>query len=132
MIFFWKNSVNFWHGKLILKVRFRHFLRNHNSWQDCFMKISFDHVDSWAKILHFRTHHLNSTTELTLPYIVLERFQEIKTCSPESGLTPTPSKFQDKSSLQWQLVHWYQMLNVFAYPIVYWLKESNSNININI
>ena len=31
--------------------------------------ISFQHVDSWAKSLHFRTHHLqNSTTELTLTY----------------------------------------------------------------
>ena len=31
---------------------------------------SFEHVDSWAKILHFRTNHLyNSTTELTLGYI---------------------------------------------------------------
>ena len=29
--------------------------------------MSFEHVDSWAKILHFRTHHLwNSTTKLTL------------------------------------------------------------------
>ena len=25
---------------------------------DCFKTISFEHVDSWAKILHFRTHHL--------------------------------------------------------------------------
>ena len=29
----------------------------HNSSQHCF-KISFEHVDSWAKILHFKTHHL--------------------------------------------------------------------------
>ena len=46
MIFFWKNSVDFWHRKLTLKVQFWHFLTNHNSLQDCFKKI---HVDSWAK-----------------------------------------------------------------------------------
>ena len=28
MIFFWKNSVDFWHRKLTLKVRFWHFLTN--------------------------------------------------------------------------------------------------------
>ena len=33
--FFWKNSVDLWHRKLTLKVQFRHFLRNHNSLQDC-------------------------------------------------------------------------------------------------
>ena len=33
------------------------------------IKISFEHVDSWAKSLLFRTHHLwNSTTELMLYY----------------------------------------------------------------
>ena len=44
--------------ELGIKVRFWHFLTNHNSSQDCFKTISFEHVDSWAKILHFRTHHL--------------------------------------------------------------------------
>jgi hypothetical protein len=29
--FFWKNSVEFWHRKLTLKVQFRHFLTNNNS-----------------------------------------------------------------------------------------------------
>ena len=58
IFFFFLNSVDFWHGKLTLKVRFRHFLTNHNSLQDCFKIISFEHVDSWAKSLHFRTHHL--------------------------------------------------------------------------
>ena len=38
-----------------LKVR---FLTNHNSSKDCLKTISFEQVDSWAKILHFRTHHL--------------------------------------------------------------------------
>ena len=57
-ILFWKNSVDFWHRKLTLKVWFRHFLMNHNSLQGCFKTISFEHVDSWAKILHFATHHL--------------------------------------------------------------------------
>ena len=28
--FFWKNSVNFWHRKLTLKVQFRHFLMDHH------------------------------------------------------------------------------------------------------
>ena len=46
----WKNSVDFWHRKLTLKVRFGHFLTNHNSAQDYFKTISFEHVDSWAKI----------------------------------------------------------------------------------
>ena len=69
--FFWKFFVDFWHRKLTLKVRFRHFLTNHNSSQDCFQIISLEHVDSWAKLLHFRTHHLlNPTTELTL-YVLL-------------------------------------------------------------
>jgi len=34
-IFFWKNSVDFWHQKLTLKVRFWHFLMNCNSSTDC-------------------------------------------------------------------------------------------------
>ena len=62
-----KNDVDFWHRKLTLKVQFRHFVTNHNSSQDCFKTISFEHIDPWAKLLHFRTHHLQySTTELTL------------------------------------------------------------------
>ena len=55
MIFFLKKFHWFWHRKLTLKVLFRHFLTNHNSLQDCFKTISFQHVYSWAKILHFRT-----------------------------------------------------------------------------
>ena len=52
---------------MTLKVQFLHFLTNHNSSQGCFKTITFEYIDSWAKILHFRTHHLkNSTTELTL------------------------------------------------------------------
>ena len=50
-IFFWKNSVNFWHGKLTLKVQFWHFLMNRNSSTNFY-------VDSWPKFLLFRTHHL--------------------------------------------------------------------------
>ena len=69
IIFFWKNSIDFRHRKLTLKVQIRHFLTNHNSWHDCFKTISIQQVDSWAEILDFRTHHLyNSTTELTLLY----------------------------------------------------------------
>ena len=33
-IFFWKKSINFWHPKLPLKVRFWHFLTNRNSSTD--------------------------------------------------------------------------------------------------
>jgi hypothetical protein len=33
-IFFWKNSINFWHPKLTLKVRFWHFLTNRNPSKD--------------------------------------------------------------------------------------------------
>ena len=62
--FSWKNSVDFWHKKLTLKLRFWHFLKNHNSSHDSSKTISFEHVDSWAKILKIRTHHLwNYTTE---------------------------------------------------------------------
>ena len=69
MNFVLKKFRRFWHRKLILKVWFWHFLTNHNSSQDCFKTISFEHVD-WANILHFRTHHLsNSRTELTLMYL---------------------------------------------------------------
>ena len=65
--FFEKIPLIFENRKLTLKVRIQHFLMKHNSLQDCFKTISFEHVDSWAKILHFRTHHLkNSTTELIL------------------------------------------------------------------
>ena len=40
---------------------------NHKWFKLVDIKISFEHVDSWAKSLLFRTHHLwNSTTELTL------------------------------------------------------------------
>ena len=78
--FFWKNSVDFWHRKLTLKVRFRHFLMNHYSSQGCFKTISFEHVESWAKILHFRTHHLkNYTTELTLICISLPLLKKMIT-----------------------------------------------------
>ena len=56
--FFLKISVDAWHRKLTLKVQFWHFLKNHNSSQDCSRTMSFEHVDSRAKILHFRTHHL--------------------------------------------------------------------------
>ena len=59
-----KNSVDFLHRNLTLKIWFWHFLTNHNSLQDCFKTMSFEHVDSWAKILPFKTHHLwNPTTE---------------------------------------------------------------------
>ena len=65
--FFWENSVDLWQRKLTLKVRFQHFLTNHNSSQDCFKIIFFENVSSWAKLLHFMTHHVwNSTTRLTL------------------------------------------------------------------
>ena len=64
--FFWKNLVDFRHRKLTLKVQFWHFLMNHNSWTDL-KKRSFEFIDSWPKILLFRTHHLwNSTTKLIL------------------------------------------------------------------
>ena len=57
---------DFLHRKLTFKVQFRHYLTNHNSLQDGFKKKSLEHVDSWANILHFRTHHLyNYTTKLT-------------------------------------------------------------------
>jgi hypothetical protein len=55
--FFW-SVMDCWRGPWTLKVQLRHFLTNHNSSQDCFKTISFEHVDSWANILHFRTHHL--------------------------------------------------------------------------
>ena len=55
---FGKDSVYFGRRKLTLKVQFRHFLTNHNSSYDCFKTNSFEHVDSLAKILHSRTHHL--------------------------------------------------------------------------
>ena len=38
-LFFWKISVDFWLRKLTLKVRFWHFLTNHNSSTDFFLKI---------------------------------------------------------------------------------------------
>ena len=40
-----------------LKVQFCHFLMNRNSLTDL-KKKSFEYVDSWPKILLFRTHHL--------------------------------------------------------------------------
>ena len=65
--FFWKNSVDFWHRKLTLKVWFWHFLTNWCSPYSQNTTVSFEHVDVSAKSLHFRTHHLlNSTTELIL------------------------------------------------------------------
>ena len=46
---------------------------NHKWFKVVGIKISFEHVDSWAKSLLFRTHHLwNSTTELTLLYLAIE------------------------------------------------------------
>ena len=68
-IFFWKNSVDFWHRKLSLKVRFWHFLTNRNSSKDFFKANFFEYVHSWPKSLLLRTHHLwNSMTELILVY----------------------------------------------------------------
>ena len=47
-----------------LKVQFWYFLTNCKSSTD-FAKKSFEYVNSWPKILLFRTHHLwNSTTKL--------------------------------------------------------------------
>ena len=46
--FFFFNSGNFGRKKLPFKVQF----------EDFFIYFSFKHVDSWAKILLFRTHHL--------------------------------------------------------------------------
>ena len=44
---------------------------NHKWFKVVSIKISFEDVDSWAKSLLFRTHHLwNATTELTLTYIL--------------------------------------------------------------
>ena len=41
--------------------------KNHKWFKVVSIKISFEHIDSWAKSLLFRTHHLwNSTTELIL------------------------------------------------------------------
>ena len=49
------------------KVWFWHFLTNCHSSTEFFNFFSFELVDSWPKILLFRTHHLwNSTTELIL------------------------------------------------------------------
>ena len=52
--FFWKNSINFWHPRLTLKVQFWHFLTNcHYSWD--FFK-DFSLVPCWflAKKLAFK------------------------------------------------------------------------------
>ena len=56
--FFLFNFIKKKKKKLTLKVQFWHFLMSHNSSWDCFKRISSKHVDSWAKILHFRTHNL--------------------------------------------------------------------------
>ena len=43
---------------------------NHKWFKAVGTKIFFEHVDSWAKSLLFRAHHLrNATTELILVYI---------------------------------------------------------------
>ena len=65
MIFFWKNSLDFWHWKLTLEIQFWHFLTKFNTSKESF-KNNFLWVCRFlAKILLFRTHHLwNSTTEL--------------------------------------------------------------------
>ena len=45
------------------------------------IKISLEHIDSWAKSLLFRTHHLwNSTTELISMFITGQTFK--KACPP--------------------------------------------------
>ena len=47
---------------------------NHKWFKVVGIKISFEHVDSWAKSLLFRTHHLwNSTTKLILDYSVYKQ-----------------------------------------------------------
>ena len=56
--FFFEKMQSIFLRKLTLKVQFRHCLTNPKSLQDCFVTISFEHVDSWAKLLHFRTHQL--------------------------------------------------------------------------
>ena len=75
-IFFWKNSVDFWHRKWTLKVQFWHFLTNCNSLKDFLKENSLKYVDSWPKILLFRTHHLRkSMTELILIGIKSPKFE---------------------------------------------------------
>ena len=64
---FFFNSVDFWQKNLTFKVRFWFFSMNFNSSAEFLIKFSFERMDSWAKILLFRTHHhWNSTTELIL------------------------------------------------------------------
>ena len=58
---------NISHGKSRYSTFSTPTTENHKCLKLVDIKISFEHVDSWAKSLLFRTHHLwNSTTELTL------------------------------------------------------------------
>ena len=52
--FFWKNSINFWHPKLTLKVQFWHFLTNCHYLKEVFKDFSL--VACWflAKKLAFK------------------------------------------------------------------------------
>ena len=67
------NSHSIWnisHGKSRQSTSSTPTTENHKWLKVVGIKISFEHVDSWAKSLHFRTHHLlNATTELILVYI---------------------------------------------------------------
>ena len=63
--FFWKNSVDFWHRKLTLKVQFLHFLTNHNSSLDCFKTISLSMLILRQKSCILRPTIQHSRTELT-------------------------------------------------------------------
>ena len=70
---------------------------------DCFKTISFEHVNSLAKILHFRTHHLwNSTTELILTYIALCYPKVIKKCSFQGLIIIKNSKTPWKAGYLWR------------------------------
>ena len=54
---------------------------NHKRFKVDGIKISFEHVDSWAKTLLFKTQHLwNSTTELILVFI----YKSIHFCCKDS------------------------------------------------
>ena len=70
---------------------------NHKWFKVVSIKISFEDVDSWAKSLLFRTHHLwNATTELTL------------ICS--SG------EFQNVDTGLYEMPHWFSCNQIHKRP----------------
>ena len=121
-IFFWKISVDFWHWKLTLKVRFWHFLKNRNSSTDFLKKKKKSYIFvCWffGKNLAFQdpsSLKIHNRTD-TLKYILVDfeqfrwfycRGEILIGCKPLTSNPFTPSISASKKDNEKSMNYWCQ------------------------